>query len=64
MLKILYDNFIIAFFSSIFAALTILIVTGVNWGYNGFWFNTILFTIIFTTVDLIKRKMEKKYNGN
>jgi len=59
MLKTLYDNFIIAFFSSIFAALTILIVTGVNWGYNGFWFNTILFTIIFTIVDLIKRKMEK-----
>jgi hypothetical protein len=59
-LKTIYNNFIIGFFSSIFAALTILIVTGVNWGYNGFWFNTILFTIIFTIVDLIKKPKVKE----
>lgn len=60
MFKLIYDNLIIAFFSSIAAALVILIVTGEHWGNGGFWFNTVLFTIIFTVYDLIAKRKVKE----
>jgi len=52
--NLIWYNLNISFFSSIFAALAILIVSGHPWGQDAFWFNTILFTIIFTIFDLIK----------
>ena len=55
MFKLIWDNFVISFFCSIFGALVILIITGEHWGNGGFWFNTILFTIIFTIVDWFKK---------
>lgn len=58
MFKLFWDNFVIAFFSSVIAALVVLIVTGEHWGNGGFWFNTILFTIVFFIVDLVKNKKE------
>lgn len=60
MFKLIWDNFIISFFCSIFAAIAILIVSGEHWGNGGFWFNIVLFTIIFTVCDLIAKRKVKE----
>jgi uncharacterized membrane protein len=60
MFKIIWDNFIGSFFVSIFAAVVVLIVSGAHMGYSSFWFNTILFTVVFTVWDLIKKRNVKE----
>jgi hypothetical protein len=60
MFKMIWDNFIISFFCSIFAALAILIISGAHMGYGSFWFNTFLFTIIWIIVDLFKKRNVKE----
>jgi hypothetical protein len=53
-------SFVLALFSSIFSAIVILIISGEPWGYTGFWINTILFTVVFIVVNLIKDRKSKK----
>jgi hypothetical protein len=60
MFKMIWDNLVISFFCSIFGGLAVLIVSGEHMGINYFWFNTILFTIIFTVVDLFKKRNVKE----
>jgi hypothetical protein len=60
MFKMIWDNFVISFFCSIFAALAVLIISGDHMGNGSFWFNTFLFTIIWTIVDLIKNRKVKE----
>ena len=56
MFRFIWDNFVISFFCAIFGGLVLLIVSGDHMGAGWFWFNTILFTIIFTIMDLIKKR--------
>jgi hypothetical protein len=56
----IWDNLVISFFCSIFGGLAVLIVSGEHMGISYFWFNTILFTIIFTVVDLFKKRNVKE----
>jgi hypothetical protein len=60
MFKMIWDNFVISFFCSIFGALAILIISGTHMGYGSFWFNIFLFTTIFTVVDLFKKRNVKE----
>ena len=60
MFKMIWDNLVISFFCSIFGGLAVLIVSGEHMGISYFWFNTILFTIIFTVVDLFKKRNVKE----
>jgi hypothetical protein len=59
MFKMIWDNLVISFFCSIFGGLAVLIVSGEHMGNSYFWFNTILLTIIFTVVDLFKKRNVK-----
>ena len=60
MFKLIWQNFIVSFFVSIFAAVVVLIVRGDHMGDGSFWFNTILFTVVFTVWDLIKKRNVKE----
>lgn len=60
MLKIIFDNFVMAVFGAFFAAILTLVVSGEHVGNALFTFNTIILWVVFLIVDFVKGKHKKE----